>query len=101
MTLDERPEAGRVVEDLQVADLVPDDVVQHTLGRQQQAPVEAHLPAGGARAPARALPADAEALVAGARERRRAIQARCDLGARGTAIETLERRTGIAGGDQQ
>ena len=31
-----------MVEDLQVADLVPDDVVEHALGREQQAPVEAH-----------------------------------------------------------
>ena len=42
--LEQRPEARRVVEDLAVADLVPDDVVEHALGREQQAPVEAHAP---------------------------------------------------------
>jgi GNAT superfamily N-acetyltransferase len=38
----QRPEPGRVVQYLEMADLVPDHVVEH-LGRcQQQAPVEAH-----------------------------------------------------------
>ena len=60
--LQQRPEAGRVVEDLQVADLVPDDVFEHPLGRQQQPPVEAHAPARRARGPARALRADVQAL---------------------------------------
>ena len=38
----QRPEPRRVVHHLEVADLVPDDVVEHRLGRQQQPPVEAH-----------------------------------------------------------
>jgi len=36
MPLEQRPEARGVVEDLQVADLVPDDVVKDALGREQE-----------------------------------------------------------------
>ncbi len=84
-----------------MADLVPDDVVEHSLGREQQAPVEAHPPVGRARRPAGALPADRQVAVGGAGERGGAIQARGDLGARGAPVETLERRACVAGGHEQ
>lgn len=61
--LDERPEAPRVVEDTQVAELVHDHVVEHLGGGQHEAPVEGERPLRGARAPDRALAADPDPLV--------------------------------------
>ena len=49
-----------------MADLVPDDVVEHPLGREQQPPVEAHAPVRRARRPAGALGADRQPVVGAA-----------------------------------
>ena len=64
--LQQRPEPRRVVHHLQVADLVPDDVVEHLGGRQQQPPVEAHRARPRAAGPAGALPPDRQPGVGGA-----------------------------------
>ena len=97
-SLDQCPEARRVVGHLEMADLVPDDVVEHALRREQQAPVEAHPPPGGARGPAGALRADREAAVGGpasavARSRRGAISR-----TRGAAVERLSATRGSPSG---
>ncbi len=84
-----------------MADLVPDDVFEHPLGRQQQPPVEAHAPARRARGPAGALRADVQGAVGAARQRGRAVEARGDLRAGGPPVEALDRRAGVAGGHQQ
>src|SRR5690348_3845189 len=76
---EQRPETRRVVEDLQMADLVPDDVFEHLLGRKQQAPVEAHASLGRARCPARALPADLKVAVGPAGQNAGPVQSRLDL----------------------
>ena len=66
----------------QVADLVPDDVFEHPLGREQQAPVEAHAPARPSTTPsgcaARGCPGRCRCCPASAlaRSRRGAISAR-------------------------
>src|ERR1700685_3038579 len=52
---EQRPEPWRVVHHLEMADLVPDDVVEDRLGGQQQPPVEAHRAARRAAGPAGAL----------------------------------------------
>src|SRR5205814_9097406 len=99
--LEQRPEARRVVEDLQVADLVPDDVVEHPLGREQQPPVEAHAPVGRARRPARALAAYLKVAIWPARQRAGVVEARLDLRARRASVETLQRRARIPRGHEQ
>ena len=76
----------------QVAGLVPDDVVEDLLGREQQPPVEAHRAGRRARAPARPLVADRQRGVARAERRDRLVEARRDLGARRAAVPALERR---------
>ena len=77
-----------------MADLMPDDVVEHPLGGEQQAPVEAHVPVATSTTPsgcaARGSPGRCRRCpetAAVARSRR------CrDLGAGRPAIEALERR---------
>src|SRR5689334_1062212 len=98
---EQRPETRRVVEDLQVADLVPDDVFEHLLGRKQQAPVEAHASLGRARGPARALPADLKVAVGPAGQNGGPVQTRPDLGARGAPVEALQRWARVPVGYQQ
>ena len=98
------PEARRVVHDAQVAGLVPDDVVEHRLGREQQPPVEAHRAARRARAPARALVADRERRVARAAARRRRASRRGAISSR--AARRNQRSIASArglrvGGDEQ
>src|SRR5262249_32500425 len=100
-SLQQLPEGPRMVEDLQVADLVPDDVVEHPLGPEQQSPVEAHAPVRRARRPARALRADRHAAVAGAGEAGRPLYARLDLRAGGPSVEALPRPAGGAPRDEQ
>ena len=58
----QRPEPRGVVHDLQMAHLVPDDIVEHRLRSQQQPPVEAHRAAARAAGPPRPLPADRQRL---------------------------------------
>ena len=52
------PESHRMVELLQMRELVRDDIVDHRRGRLHQAPVEAHLALGVAASPARARAGD-------------------------------------------
>src|SRR5438105_7074556 len=75
----QRPEARAVVHHLEVADLVPDDVVEDRLGREQQAPVEAHRAAARAARPAGALSTDCELRVRGPGGGAGAIESRGDL----------------------
>src|SRR5580692_8837655 len=84
-----------------MADLVPDDIVEHALWSEQQAPVEAHAPGGRTRGPARALRANREAGVRRPGKRGGTIQTWCDLAARGAAVEELDRRPRIALGHEQ
>src|ERR1700730_2304934 len=86
----ERPEARRVIQDLQVADLVPNDVLEHRLGGEQQSPVEAHRTVARAARPARPLSADAEPGVRRARDPAGAVEARLDLALSGAAIPALD-----------
>ena len=97
----QRPEAGRVVEDLEMAHLVPDHVLEHPLGRQQQAPVEAHVALRRARPPAGALTANRQAVVREAHERRGRVQPRLDLRPRRPPVEALQRRPTVADRHQQ
>src|ERR1700730_9277151 len=80
-----------------MADLVPDDVVEHSLGREQKAPVEAHPPVGRARRPPRPLRTDRKIAVGAARLRGGPIQARRDLGTRCAPVVALQRGAGAAG----
>src|SRR5204863_7020244 len=98
--LEQRPEARRVVEDLQVADLVPDDVVEHPLGREQQPPVEAHTPVGRARRPARALATYLKVAIWAARQRAGVVEPRLDLRARRAPVAALERRARVPRGHE-
>jgi hypothetical protein len=61
--LDKLPEAPRVVEDTEVAELVHDHVVEHLVGRQHEPPVEGERAARRAGAPERALAADPDAPI--------------------------------------
>src|SRR5580693_2891002 len=90
-----------MVEDLQVADLVPDDVFEHALGREQQPPVEAHAPVRGARCPAGALAAYVQAAVGATRGLGCAIQTRGDLRACRASVEALQGGTGVPRGNEQ
>ena len=90
------PEALRVVEHVEVHDLVLDDVVEHRRGRQQQPPVEAHRPGRRARRPARALAADLQLRVGRAPARAGGVQPRPHLRAGAAAVPALER---VAHGD--
>src|SRR6516165_1313048 len=78
--LEQLPEARRVVHDLEVADLVPDDVVENRGRRKQQPPVEAHRPVARTARPAGALRADRQARVTRAGRGARSLQASGDLG---------------------
>ena len=69
-----------------------DDVVEDLGRREQQAPVERHLPLGRARRPAGALAADRQACVMRAGARGGGVEPRGDLGAGRAAVEPLERR---------
>src|SRR4051794_13249146 len=88
---DEAPEALRVIQHLEVGDLVLHHVVHDLLRRQQQAPVEAHRAVRGAAGPARALRAHRQALVARARAGARRAESRRDLLPRALAVPRLER----------
>ena len=78
----QRPEARRVIHHLEVADLVPDDVVEDRLGRQQQPPVEAHRAAARAARPARPLAADREPRIRARRRARRRASSRGAISSR-------------------
>src|SRR4051794_33567624 len=91
VALDERPEAPRMVHDDEVAGLVPDDVVEHRLGGEDEAPVEAHGAGRRAAAPPRALVADGEGGGRGDAERSCGVlQTRRDLGSGLGAVPALE-----------
>jgi hypothetical protein len=77
---DERPEGPRVVEPPQMHQLVDQDIVAHRRGHQDEPPVQADETVASARAPARALVANADAAHA----QRRAI------GAPQMAVESSE-----------
>ena len=87
-----RQKRERVIHHLEVADLVPDHVVEHRLGRKQQPPVEAHRAGPRATRPAGPLPADRQPRVGRADERAGAVQAGLDLGPRRPSVPALERR---------
>src|SRR5947208_12131969 len=61
--LDELPEGRPVMVLDEVAHLVDDDVVEHVVRREHEPPVEAERTRAGARAPARPLVAQRDALV--------------------------------------
>src|SRR3954454_18802842 len=88
---DQPPEAGRVVEHLEVRDLVLDDVVEDLLRAQQQPPVEAHRAVRGAGGPPGALLADRQRGVAGPRASDGGVEALLDLRAGLLAVPALER----------
>src|SRR4051794_29264839 len=101
VALEQRPEPRGVIEVGQVAGLVPDDVVENVLGREQQAPVEAHRARRRARAPAGALVADAHAGVLDADRLTRLVEPGYHLGAGHAAIPALDRGARVAGRDVQ
>src|SRR3954469_25489985 len=87
---DPPPEARRVVENLEVCDLVLDDVVED-LGRgQQESPVEAHRPVRRAGRPAGALLPDRQRRVGRSRAGDSVLEAVLDLGPRLLAVPPLE-----------
>jgi hypothetical protein len=88
-----------VVHDREVAGLVPDHVVEDLLGREDQAPVEAHRARGRARAPARALLADGQLGVGLAERLDRLVEPRGDLGARRAPVPALDRGLRVDGRD--
>src|SRR5439155_4299403 len=70
VALDQRPKALRVVRDVQMAELVHDDVVEHLGGREHEAPVEGERAAPRAGAPERALVPDPDSSARDADARR-------------------------------
>jgi RimJ/RimL family protein N-acetyltransferase len=81
--------------------LVPDDVVEHALGGEQQAPVEAHRCAGRAAGPAGALGADRQRPVRPADRASGDVKPGRDLRPRGAAVPALHRRAVVAVRNEQ
>ncbi len=84
-----------------VADLVPDHVVEDLLGREQQAPVEAHRPVGWTSSPAGALGADRKGAVAQAGLGAGGVEARGDLVLGRAPVPALERVGRVPVGHEQ
>src|SRR5207253_195259 len=97
----QRPEARRVVGDLEVADLVPDDRLEHRGRGEQQPPVEAHRAGGGAACPAGALAADRQRGIASAGLCAESLQSSSDLVPRAAPVPALQRRAMVARGYEQ
>src|SRR5690242_18896835 len=99
---DQRPEATRVVHHLKMADLVPNDVVEHRLRREEQPPVEAHGPIRAATRPPGALVADRQSRVGAAGHAAGVVEFGGDIYPSATTVEPFERwQPGGPGGNQQ